>query len=654
MLSIDLVGSVRIVCRMFDPAHPEKIASLLLPEVTKIDQPFLEAVSSFCLQHFLYTIDTLEIKGLILQTTSKAPVTLTTEGVIGSFPESAGGEWLSFDGIVNAFPVGTFSRHTRIQLISLRGELEGDMAIQIRHVDEDGEHILYEEPFSHRNGHWESPPLPIGGKEGRYYLSCRVKGSFSLGFLGWWVLDESIPKSSFMVGVITYQSTKTLGMLWSLCNYQPLKELRMSLVVVDNGQTLTSKDLPNDNRLSLISQPNLGATAGCMRGLWNAKKTDSDYFIVIADDGMILDPEVLYRLIVLQSIATKPLAVGAMMLYLDHPTVLHEQGARVPLRIYDSMLSNNNRLDLLNPESVKTLFREKPSDYAAWWIMSAPSNELPFLPGFFLYLADTLQGLLLGNKGVRTIIPPHLFIWQNFGLNMDLAGNKLRFFDCYRNELGMRLASDLPVTFKLTVVPFLKKILRSLGNFDYKKAEVFLEGFEDVMKPSLWALDPIAGAERILKIRKSDPPITDFSGYLSTCYAPVKSRKRSRFISIPQRLLAIITVAGYLNPFAKSVAPDGGFVFCYPGDYDFWQWTGYKQLAMINSEKKGYLCQRSWKKMSGILVRTAKVSLQLLLSVRRLQKEYQQPSEKYENMWIKTFDTVDKTQSRTPANNQTS
>ena len=90
MLSIDLVGSVRIVCRMFDPAHPEKIASLLLPEVTKIDQPFLEAVSSFCLQHFLYTIDTLEIKGLILQTTSKAPVTLTTERVIGSFPESAG------------------------------------------------------------------------------------------------------------------------------------------------------------------------------------------------------------------------------------------------------------------------------------------------------------------------------------------------------------------------------------------------------------------------------------------------------------------------------------------------------------------------------------------------------------------------------------
>jgi galactofuranosylgalactofuranosylrhamnosyl-N-acetylglucosaminyl-diphospho-decaprenol beta-1,5/1,6-galactofuranosyltransferase len=610
----------------------------------KIDQPFSGAVSSFCLQHFLYTIDTLEIKGLILQTTSNAPVTLTTEGVRGSFSESTEGEWLSFDGIVNAFPVGTFARHTRVQSISLRGELEGDMAIQIRHVGEDGEHILYEETFSHRDGHWESPPLPIGGKEGRYYLSCRVKGAFSLGFLGWWVLDEPISKSSFMVGVITYQSTKILGMLWNLCSYQPLKELRMSLVVVDNGQTLTSKDLPNDNRLSLISQPNLGATAGCMRGLWTAKKTDSDYFIVIADDGMILDPEVLYRLIVLQSIATKPLAVGAMMIYLDHPTVLHEQGARVPLRIYDSMHTNNNRLDLLNPESVKTLFRDESSDYAGWWIVSGPTKNLPFLPAFFIYLADILQGILLARKGVQTIIPPHLFIWQDFGFDMQLAGNKLRFFDWYRNELGMRLASGLPVNLRLTISPFFKKIIRCLGNFDYERAEVIVESFEEAMLPSLWALDPIAGAKRIQEIRKNAPPITDFSGSLSTCYAPVKSRKRSRFISIPQRLLAIITVAGYLNLFAKSVAPDGGFVFCYPGDYDFWQWTGYKQLAMINSEKKGYLCQRSWKKMAGILFRTGKASLQFLLSAHRLQKEYQKPSEEYEEMWSKAFNVVEKMQ----------
>ena len=109
---------------------------------------------------FSLLIDTLDIGGLILQTTSNAPVTLTTEGVRGSFSESKEGEWLSFDGIVNAFPVGTFSRHTGIQSISLQGEMEGDIAIQIRHVDEDAEHILYEEPFSHRNGHWGLHPSP--------------------------------------------------------------------------------------------------------------------------------------------------------------------------------------------------------------------------------------------------------------------------------------------------------------------------------------------------------------------------------------------------------------------------------------------------------------------------------------------------------------
>lgn len=614
-----------------------------MPEVTKIDQPFSEAVNSVCLQHFLYTIDTLEIDGLILQTTSKAPVTLTIEGVSGSLSESEGGELLSFDGIVNAFPVGTFSRHTGIQSISLQGELEGNIAIQIRHVDEDGEHILYEEPFSHRNGHWESPPLPIGGKEGRYYLSCRVRGAFSFSHLGWWVVDESLPEPSFMVCITTYQSTKVLGMLRNLCNYQPLKKLRISLVVVDNGQTLTSKDLPKDGRLSLISQPNLGATGGCMRGLWRARNTNSDYFVIIADDDMTLHPEILYRLVVLQSLVNRPLAIGTMMLYQNHPTVLHEQGAQVPLKTYDTMHCINYRLDLLRPDSLNALFRESSCDYAGWWIMSAPSKELPFLPAFFLYFDDILQGVLMGQKGVQTIIPPHLFIWQDFGFSGLLSGSKRRFFYSYRNDLGMRLASGLPVNLKLTVLPFLKKILRSLANFDYEKAEVILESFEDVMTPSLWALDPLSGAEKIQGISKSETPIRDFTGLLSTQYAPAKARKRSRYISIPQRLLAVLTVAGYLNPFAKLVAPDGGFVFCYFGDYDFWQWTGYKQLAMINSEKKGYLCQRSWKKMAGILLRSLKVSLLFLASHHHLQKRYQQPSEQYEEIWKKTFEAVDKT-----------
>jgi len=162
------------------------------------------------------------------------------------------------------------------------------------------------------------------------------------------------------------------------------------------------------------------------------------------------------------------------------------------------------------------------------------------------------------------------------------------------------------------------------------------------MTPSLWALDPLSGAEKIQKIRKNETPPRDFTGLLSTQYAPVKTKKRSRVISIPQRLLAILTVAGYLNPFAKDVAPDGGFVFCYPGDYDFWQWTGYRQLAMINPEMKGYLCQRSWKKMTEILLRSLKVSLLFLASRHRLQKKYQKTSKEYEEIWKETFETVDK------------
>jgi hypothetical protein len=49
--------------------------------------------SSVCLQHFLYTIDTLAIDGLILQTATNAPANRTAEGVNSSFLSNRSRSW---------------------------------------------------------------------------------------------------------------------------------------------------------------------------------------------------------------------------------------------------------------------------------------------------------------------------------------------------------------------------------------------------------------------------------------------------------------------------------------------------------------------------------------------------------------------------------
>ncbi|MHB8543822.1 MAG: glycosyltransferase family 2 protein [Leptospirales bacterium] len=600
-----------------------------------------------CLQHFLFAINTLSIDGMIFQTDSNHSVNIEDNRIFGHFPENPEGETLSFDGIVNAFPVGTFTRHTDVSYVSLQGEMDGEIAIQVRHVDKSGDRVLYEEPFSNRKGHWESPGIPLGNQEGRYYLSCRVRGIFSVRHLGWWTTRDLSTGPSFLVCFTRYQGKEFFKeMIRDFCAYTPLKKLNISVLVVDNSETLRRDQLPDDHRISLVSQPNLGGTGGVMRGLSKARDSETDYLVTIADDDMILHPEIIYRLVTLQSLVNQPLAIGAMMLYLDRPTTLHEQGAVVPQKPFAAMHALGKGADLVLNSSIEILYRERHCDYTAWWLMSSPALNLPFIPAFFIYFGDITHGLLLRQDRIRTIVPPYLFIWQTFGFD----SKSYKLYDSIRNELAMRLVSELAIHRLSTILWFSRKIRRSLANYDYNRALLLLRSFEDVLHPSSWALDPLAGSNRIQEIRNSDPLVLDFSSTLSTVYAPVKTRRRSRLVSISQRLFSFLTMAGYLNPFPKSVAADGGFVFRYQEDNDVWQWAGYRQVAAIDSNKRGVLCERSWRRMTEILLRTIRISIRWLWSAERLRKEYQRPSSEYEKMWSETFEKIDrnKTQAKQP------
>lgn len=119
-----------------------------------------------CLQHFLFDLNSMAVNPLIYQTSSQDSLKQENDKLFGNFSQEQEGGVLSFDGIVNAFPVGTFSQYTNIPTISLTGEMIGEIAIQIIHADDNGdEAILYEESFLERNGLWKSPPMTVPEKK---------------------------------------------------------------------------------------------------------------------------------------------------------------------------------------------------------------------------------------------------------------------------------------------------------------------------------------------------------------------------------------------------------------------------------------------------------------------------------------------------------
>ncbi|MHB8549309.1 MAG: hypothetical protein ACYDAZ_09135, partial [Thermoplasmataceae archaeon] len=235
--------------------------------------------SSFCLVHFLIRANNLSANGLFYQSRSEREIITEEYGISGYLPDHPEGERISFDGVANAFPVETFSRHTGISSIRLSGQMDGVVGLQIHHADEYGDRVIHEEPMETRSGIWKSPPLPIQGIDGRYYLTCQVHGQFTLRQLKWSASDTPVPAHSFLVGVTTYKSTKALDTIRDICLYEPLNTFKLSLLVIDNAQAIRRDQLPDDPRLLLVFQPNLGATGGYTRSLRHARKTGMDYLI---------------------------------------------------------------------------------------------------------------------------------------------------------------------------------------------------------------------------------------------------------------------------------------------------------------------------------------------------------------------------------------
>lgn len=589
-----------------------------------------------CLQHFLFDSEQLPVKTMWIE--ADEGCVPTPEGMTGTFPMQPPGK-VTFDGIGNAFPIEPFAYNTSVSEVKLTGEFDGEISIEIWHAWRNGKTVIYEEGFQKRKGRWESQWIPLSPGEGRFFLSIHARGKFSIQHLQW---EGNVPslkvEPHFLVSVTTYKREEFLiQLIHSLCNDVSLKSLNISFLIVDNGETIERKQLPEDPRLTLFSQANLGGTGGAMRGLRFARSIKAAYMI-ISDDDIVMPPETLYRMLILQTLSNRPLAVGALMLTLDDPFTVVEQGGLIPNTPLSGTTMIHNGRQINNLLTLHDLYEKKNCDYSGWWLLSANVTSLNFLPPFFLHWDDVLQGLLLKKQGTSVVVPASIFLWH-----VNLRPKNIPVWKRYvglRNGLSTHFINSNRLSpFQITRA-FFQSIHRFLISFDYELAEYYLLAFRDASCGSKWTHHPLEESDRVRALMKAGPIRTDLSGRLSLSYSASLDRK-SLWSDRLRKITYYLSIAGYLFPFSRKTAPNGGLAFRTDGNYDAWNWTGYQQIAVVDTEGRGYICQRSWRKAGSLLMNTLLLSIRFLLTHKSVSNAYRKSTSLWEENWNAAFAKIE-------------
>jgi galactofuranosylgalactofuranosylrhamnosyl-N-acetylglucosaminyl-diphospho-decaprenol beta-1,5/1,6-galactofuranosyltransferase len=216
------------------------------------------------------------------------------------------------------------------------------------------------------------------------------------------------------------------------------------VVVVDQGSdTLDSNERFASTAASLagnlvyIKQANLGGAGGFTRGMWELMGGDpsSQADIVLMDDDIVLEPETLLRMSALAQRTIQPAIVGAQMLYLYHPNILHtsaEDANLDALRAGVPVHEDEQGIDLTE----ELPYRWAEGGYNAWWTCLIPREVVRTigypLPLFFQW-DDIEYGLRARANQIPTVTLPGAAVWHA-DFAMKDRDDWSRYFS-YRNAL---------------------------------------------------------------------------------------------------------------------------------------------------------------------------------------------------------------------------
>ncbi len=261
-------------------------------------------------------------------------------------------------------------------------------------------------------------------------------------------------------------------------------------------------------------QPNLGGAGGFTRGLFEATAGDpaDDHDVLLMDDDVLLDPEIVVRLVGFAACTTHPTIVGGQMLNLLHPGHVHitaeyarpeelTVGLPVPGAIAEGFLLGRDDRDLPTVQD-----RRVDTEYNGWWSCLIPAAIVRAvgypLPLFFQW-DDVEFGYRAREHGFPTVSLPGAGVWH-----ADFGWKDWDEWHRYFNQRNGLITASLRTGFdRRTVTTTVTTLLgKYLVAMQYGLAATLLQAVEDFLDgPDILADGSASAAAEIRRIRAAYP-----------------------------------------------------------------------------------------------------------------------------------------------------
>lgn len=326
----------------------------------------------------------------------------------------------SFATYFNAFPAGIWADAAGIDRATLHLTAEGEGTHRLYGIAAEGGARLLAE--ARGSGELVLDTGPFDGLAWAWLESEAADSPVRVSAGEWRVPARPVPVR-ILVAITTMNRVDDCVEVVAALGGAELAQTIAEVVVVDQGTDpiaarLHGSVLENGVPVRLIEQANLGGSGGFSRGMIEALDADVTH-VLLLDDDVRIEPESLRRLKALAAVAIGAPLLGAHMLSMLEPTVLHSMGEQVERRAmwWHSVEPELSSADLaaLPLESTPALRRFRPVDFNGWWMCLLPIAAVrrvgASLP-FFIKWDDAEYGMRAAEAGHRTITVPGAALWH--------------------------------------------------------------------------------------------------------------------------------------------------------------------------------------------------------------------------------------------------
>ncbi|PVZ95863.1 glycosyltransferase [Amnibacterium flavum] len=340
-----------------------------------------------------------------------------------SFALPPGGH-VTTDTYFGAFPAMLWRDHAASTRVRLSLETSGPGRVEVRVTDSAGQiHTVADTQVT-------TGPLnldvEIGDFQWLWFEATAGPDTITVSAPRWSVEGAPRRAGQLALCVTTFDRVDDCARLLSdIAADEALMASVEQVFVVDQGtqDVRTGSGFPSASellgeRLTVIRQPNLGGSGGYSRGMLEALRTDARHAVLI-DDDVVLEPESISRMSSFAAHAVDTTMVGAHMLDLRRPSLLHSWGERVDRdrAWWGPVQPELSPLDVAaaTPGRRPELSRSLDVDFNGWWLCLIPLDLIRrvglSLP-FFIKWDDAEFGLRAADHGTRTVTLPGAALWH--------------------------------------------------------------------------------------------------------------------------------------------------------------------------------------------------------------------------------------------------